>query len=278
MTSWGKEETLKLIAIWADERVQAQLEGCHRNRDVFEQIAKLLGEEGYERTYEQCREKLKKLKADYRKIKDKQGKTGEGRKDWEFFDALDAVLGHKPATQPRVVVDTLADHTVEDDDESDLLAEGTSASLMESSDSSSLKENSSSSTSLLESSDSSSLKVKSSSSTATNKKRKRSKTDAFEQVLEGVVDKLVQAQSESEARLLEFEEKRMKMEERQKEREMELLQADKREQRNFQLAMMQMLAGSPVGTQGTSHSYPPPSSSATQFPPFSYYQPFENDN
>ena len=66
MASWGKDEVLKLIAIWADDRVQAQLEGCHRNRDVFERVAKTLREEGYERTFEQCREKIKKLKGDYR--------------------------------------------------------------------------------------------------------------------------------------------------------------------------------------------------------------------
>ena len=100
----------KLIDIWARAEVQAQLEGCHRNRDVYEKMAQELREEGCNRTYDQCREKLKKLKGDYRKIKDKQHKTGEGRKEWEYFEAIDSVLGHKPATNPPVVIDTSRDN------------------------------------------------------------------------------------------------------------------------------------------------------------------------
>ena len=33
-------------------------------------------------------------------------KTGEGRTNWNYFDVMDAILGHRPATQPPVVVDT----------------------------------------------------------------------------------------------------------------------------------------------------------------------------
>ena len=251
MASWGQDEVLKLIAIWADDRVQAQLEDCHRNRDVFERVAKLLREEAYERTFEQCHEKIKKLKGDYRKVKDKQGKTGEGRKDWEYFDVLDAVLGHKPATQPHIVVDILAD-TADTDDEEDCETKSPTERCI----------------SPLESTDSSTPKRECSSTPVTGKKRKRSKTDSFEKIVECMVDKLVQAQSSSEARLLEFEEKRMRMEERQKERELEQTLVEKREQRSFQLAMMQMLTGSRgIGSQAAAPSYPP----------FPFYQPFEDD-
>ena len=51
------------------------------------------------------------MKQEYKKIKDKLNKTGEsGRKrlmSWDFFDPLDGILGHKPATHPPVVVDSL---------------------------------------------------------------------------------------------------------------------------------------------------------------------------
>ena len=56
---------------------------------------------------------LKKLKAEYRKIEDKQGKTDEGRKDWEFFYEMDAILDHMPVTQPHVVIDTSTEPDVE---------------------------------------------------------------------------------------------------------------------------------------------------------------------
>ena len=79
MATWSKEETLRLMEIWGDDRIQAQLEGTHRNNDVYTKIAREMSEAGFERTFQQCRDKLKKRKGKYRKLKDKQGRTGEGR-------------------------------------------------------------------------------------------------------------------------------------------------------------------------------------------------------
>jgi len=46
-----------------------------------------------------------KLRANYKKkIKDKQNKTGQGcYPEWDYFDD---VMGHKPATQPPIIVDS----------------------------------------------------------------------------------------------------------------------------------------------------------------------------
>ena len=66
---WSKEETLKLISIWSDDTVQAQLEGCRRNSDVYRKIAKELTEAGYTRTLEQCRDKMKNLKPNTKRLK-----------------------------------------------------------------------------------------------------------------------------------------------------------------------------------------------------------------
>ena len=46
-----------------------------QRRSVFEKIADRLKEADFNRTVEQCRVKVKKLKGDYRKVKDTQ-KTG----------------------------------------------------------------------------------------------------------------------------------------------------------------------------------------------------------
>ena len=108
MAVWGDEETLKLIQLWGEDSIQAQLEGCKRNAQVFAKIASELREAGYERTVLQCREKIKKLRADYRKIRDSHNKTGTGRKKWKFFEVIDVVIGHKPATCPPLDVDSSA--------------------------------------------------------------------------------------------------------------------------------------------------------------------------
>ena len=75
MTAWTDNEIFNLIEIWGNETIQEQLEGCRRNREVFEKISKLMHEVGYERTGTQCREKIKKLKVDYWKVKDKYNQT-----------------------------------------------------------------------------------------------------------------------------------------------------------------------------------------------------------
>ena len=103
--NWKDEEVWKLVEIWGDDTIQAALEGCKRNKQVYERVSSRMRDAGFERTAEQCRDKAKKLKSEYRKVKDKHEKSGSGRKAWKFLDALDAVLGDKPATRPTVVVD-----------------------------------------------------------------------------------------------------------------------------------------------------------------------------
>ena len=105
-STWNKEEILKLIEIWGQEHIQRQLQECKRNQSVYEGVAKEMREAGYERTYQQCRDKIKKLKGEYKKEKDRHNKTGEERTTWDYFDAMDSILGHRPATRPPIVIDT----------------------------------------------------------------------------------------------------------------------------------------------------------------------------
>ena len=60
--TWNKEETLKLIEIWGNDAIQAQLEGCKHNQDIYSKIAAEIKEAGHERTAQQCRDKIKSLR------------------------------------------------------------------------------------------------------------------------------------------------------------------------------------------------------------------------
>ena len=106
MVVWSDPETLKLIKLWSDDDVQCQLEGSKRNRAVFESISRGLNEAGFERSANQSCEKIKKLKVEYKKVKDNNNQTGNNRKMCKFFDKLDNVLGSKPATRPPILVDS----------------------------------------------------------------------------------------------------------------------------------------------------------------------------
>ena len=73
---------------------------------MFNKISLELQSAGFQKTGVQCNCKIRKLKLEYRKIKDERSKMRRGRKEGKFFEAMDCVLGHKPATQPPVVVES----------------------------------------------------------------------------------------------------------------------------------------------------------------------------
>ena len=57
--NWSDEEVLQLIAVWSDDVIQGELDGCHRNQHVFKKMAEALKEKGFERNW---RHKVKKLR------------------------------------------------------------------------------------------------------------------------------------------------------------------------------------------------------------------------
>ena len=64
------------------------MEGCKKNKHVFEKISERMKSAGIEHSIEQCRVKIKKLKGELKKKKDNNQSTGQGRKDWKHYDAL----------------------------------------------------------------------------------------------------------------------------------------------------------------------------------------------
>ena len=56
---WSGEETRLLISLWEEANVQSQLARVSRNRIIYEQIARDMESLVYNRTWEQCRTKIK---------------------------------------------------------------------------------------------------------------------------------------------------------------------------------------------------------------------------
>ncbi|XP_058017688.1 probable inactive 1-aminocyclopropane-1-carboxylate synthase-like protein 2 [Ahaetulla prasina] len=94
-TNWSDPEVVELLHLWADESVQTELESCLRNQHVFNRIAEVLREKGIHRTGDQCREKIKKMKLEYRRIKD-NNKSPRGGRTWKFYEVMDRVLASRP--------------------------------------------------------------------------------------------------------------------------------------------------------------------------------------
>lgn len=91
-SNWTDPEIVELLQLWSDESVQMELESSLRNQRVFDRIAHILREKGIYRTGDQCREKIKKMKLEYRRIKD-----NHKMRSWKFYDVMDRVLANRPA-------------------------------------------------------------------------------------------------------------------------------------------------------------------------------------
>lgn len=62
MAVWQDDGTLKLLELWGEESVQTPLQGCTRNKSIYDKIAAELTLSGYTRTGLWCQERIKKLK------------------------------------------------------------------------------------------------------------------------------------------------------------------------------------------------------------------------
>lgn len=100
-TSWSVTEVQTFLCVVAEDRIQKELDGATRNEKVFQEVAQLMAAQGFHRSFQQCRDKLKKLKSDYRQVKDHNSRSGVNRKTWKWFDQMDGIYGHRPANQGK---------------------------------------------------------------------------------------------------------------------------------------------------------------------------------
>ena len=101
--TWWFEETKLLIALWSEEAVQHEL---HKEL-IWDKISQGMADGGYSRSAQQCRVKINNLKQKYLKICNGNKISGNQRQEWEMFKPMDRVLGCKPTSKPRVVVDLI---------------------------------------------------------------------------------------------------------------------------------------------------------------------------
>uniref|UniRef100_A0A1X7TRH7 Myb/SANT-like DNA-binding domain-containing protein n=1 Tax=Amphimedon queenslandica TaxID=400682 RepID=A0A1X7TRH7_AMPQE len=119
-SSWTDKEITALISIWGDTKIQEKLDGSTRNKTIFIEISeKLEATTGISREWQQCRSKIKNLKTEYKRIKDHNNITGNGRKTFQFFKQMDSILGDRPASLPTVLIDTSKSQDTEDFNDSD---------------------------------------------------------------------------------------------------------------------------------------------------------------
>ena len=104
--NWTDTQILKLIEIWGEEDIQEQLETAKRNKHVYDGMAEQLQAYGINKSGEQVCSKVKKLRHEYKKIRDGHKETGNKRKRWKYYK-LNEIMANRPSVAPPVVLDTL---------------------------------------------------------------------------------------------------------------------------------------------------------------------------
>lgn len=106
---------------------------CKRRPAMKRYISYRVGYElGIVHSGKQRREKLKKLKQDYKKLKDHNNRSGSDRRTNKWYERLDALLGHRPAFSGAAVTKDSATALLETTQESeDQWVEDVTSSLNE---------------------------------------------------------------------------------------------------------------------------------------------------
>ncbi|XP_067347325.1 uncharacterized protein [Channa argus] len=117
MANWSHEETRALLSVWSDEKIQRDLEGLVRNERVYREVSDRLAAMGMSRSAKQCRQKIKKLKLEYRKSKLHSGGDGANI-HFGWYSALDTIVGKRAATADNTehLSNMIVEFTVSDAD------------------------------------------------------------------------------------------------------------------------------------------------------------------
>ncbi|XP_061444594.1 uncharacterized protein LOC133366005 isoform X2 [Rhineura floridana] len=101
--SWKYHETLDLLDLWGEEKIQEQLQSSHRNKETYEQLSLQMAARGHHRSAVECRNKTKALRMMYRSTLSLNSKSGNSRETCPFFKQLHRILGGDAGVKPKRV-------------------------------------------------------------------------------------------------------------------------------------------------------------------------------
>ena len=167
-----------------------------------------MNDAGFERTANQWREKIKKFRAEYKKVKDNNNQPGNSRKTCKFYERLDSMLGSKSATRPPIVINTFKSSSTNNSD-----SQKSDDDLENSVESASINEELSDLSTEKSPSDLSSDQADEQCDKKPLAKKKRSRDEKIEKAMGTLVSGITKALSSSDKCFLQLEEKRIKLDE-----------------------------------------------------------------
>ncbi|KAL2102750.1 hypothetical protein ACEWY4_001918 [Coilia grayii] len=104
---WSDSETLVLLELWGDEKVQRNLQRCPHNGHIYSQISEQLNAHGHSRTSEQCHTRIKRLKLSYRQCRESMRQAEHV--EFKFYDLMEDILNKYPSSRKAAVNDSVSD-------------------------------------------------------------------------------------------------------------------------------------------------------------------------
>ncbi|XP_024071414.2 trihelix transcription factor GTL1-like [Terrapene carolina triunguis] len=105
--SWSLEHSQMLVTLWCEASKTVDFSKSTRNDHLYQQISRKLAALQVFRTSDQCRERIKRLKRDYRKTREKNRSSGHSPRTCPFYEDFDRVLSTGPGIEPPVLHDDL---------------------------------------------------------------------------------------------------------------------------------------------------------------------------
>ena len=103
-TMWTDDEAFLLLDLWGgDKTVQALLEGCMRNRHVYERKRVIQRKEDTEEFGASVETNFTKLNLEYKKLKDFHEETGRKRKQWQFYKKMSLVTDQQHSLKSLLI-------------------------------------------------------------------------------------------------------------------------------------------------------------------------------
>lgn len=102
--NFSKDETLNLISIYGHPEIYPLFKSTKKHKLIYQMIAEEHGENGYQRTYKQVKNKLINLRREYNS---KKPRSGESPPTWPFYAALHKIIGSKECYKDDKLIDSL---------------------------------------------------------------------------------------------------------------------------------------------------------------------------
>ena len=86
--------------------LQGSAKAGKRNKHLYVRLEKMMSERKVYKTAEQVKNKIKKMRGAYKKVKDNNRKSGGGRVTCPYFEELDSILDGDAAASPVLIMES----------------------------------------------------------------------------------------------------------------------------------------------------------------------------